>query len=209
MYLSWSNSPLRHQKESFGLGTDRADDRLGRQRLVAYDLDSGNRQPTAFVDMEIDRRGFLVDRGVDRDLGEKVALALVQRIDARHVLRHLRRIDRLADDQVDAVFDGAGRHFVRARDPHVAQNAAFTQIEDENRLPRRALARDLDVGFELVGGVEVFHRARKNARIDRRFRCDADVGPQHVVGEPTLTPKGHAVRCCARPDLRSGLCACD
>ena len=40
---------------------------------------------------------------VDVNFGEVVALALIQRVDARDVPRDLRRVDRLADEQVDAL----------------------------------------------------------------------------------------------------------
>ena len=55
-------------------------------------------------------------------LAEVVALALIERVDARDVLRDLRGVDRLSDQEVDAVLDGAGRDPVRPLDLDVAEN---------------------------------------------------------------------------------------
>ena len=133
-YLSVSNSPFRHQKNASGLGVQRGDDVVVRQRLVPDDLDAGDRQPPPFVDAEDQRRRVAILERVDVDLGEVVAFALIERVDPRDVLRDLRRIDRLADDQVDALAHRARRHFVGARHAEVAQNAALDDSEHEQRL---------------------------------------------------------------------------
>ena len=91
---------------------------LSRQRLVADDLDAGDRQATSLVDAEDERRAFVArwTTRVDRDPCEVVALALVQRVDAGDVLRDLRRVDRLADQEIDAIANGIQRDLVRTDD---------------------------------------------------------------------------------------------
>src|SRR5204863_9568402 len=87
----------------------------------------------------------------------------------------------------------------------VVQNPALFHAENEDRLAADDLATLADV-VELIRRVEVFERLGERPPADRRLGRDADVCAELALWNPTLAPKGNAVRGgTGARDRRSGI----
>ena len=154
-------------EEALGLGRDPVNDHIGRERLVARDLDARDRQPAAFVDVEGDCRALVADIcRVDTHLREVIPLGLVERIDAGDVARDLGRVDRLSDQKIDAIAHRAIRDVIRPFDLHVAEHAALDQVEVQDAPPADHLDARIDV-LELVRRIELPNGSRDRPRAYR------------------------------------------
>ena len=132
--------------------------------LVAVDLDAGDREAASFVDVKVERRSpspYVIVSTCT--LREVVALRSDRASRcARRRLRDLRRIDRLADQQVDAVLaptfgetrSGADRPSRRSRTGRSRRRRSRMRLA----VDRRRTADDLHV-VELVRRVERLDRA--------------------------------------------------